>query len=303
MEENFLNSDNNQKKNLVCGFIGQGWIGKNYALDFEERGFSVVRYSNEPEFLGNKEKIASCDVVFIAVPTPTTPEGFDGSIVEEVLPLVGPGNIAVIKSTIIPGTTQSLQKKFPDIFILHSPEFLTEANARYDASHPKRNIIGIPADTEVFRAKAEIVLTLLPSAPYTKVMESAMAEFIKYAANSLLYTRVVFANVLYDMSQTLGLNWSTAKEALAADPRIGSSHLDPVHESGRGAGGHCFIKDFATFRELYENLVGDKEGLALLHGLEEKNNALLTSSNKDIPLLTSVYGESHLKKFKNLSQK
>ena len=55
------------------GFIGQGFIGKNYADDFERRGFEVIRYALEEPYRANKEKIRECDIVFIAVPTPTTP--------------------------------------------------------------------------------------------------------------------------------------------------------------------------------------------------------------------------------------
>ncbi len=95
------------------GFIGQGWIGKNYADDFERRGFSVTRYGLEGVFVHNREAIKKCDIVFIAVPTPTTPSGFDYSIVEEAVSLVGEGKIAVIKSTVLPGTTEEIQKKIP----------------------------------------------------------------------------------------------------------------------------------------------------------------------------------------------
>jgi UDP-N-acetyl-D-mannosaminuronate dehydrogenase len=77
------------KNNTKIGFIGQGWIGKNYADDFESRGFDVVRYSLEDEYVINKGLISGCDVVFIAVPTPTKNGVFDDSIVREALGLVG----------------------------------------------------------------------------------------------------------------------------------------------------------------------------------------------------------------------
>ncbi len=85
----------NDKPRIGC--IGQGWIGKQYADDFEHRGFEVIRYALEEAYKDNKDKIAECDIVFIAVPTPTTTAGFDDSIVRGVLPLVGIGKIAVIK--------------------------------------------------------------------------------------------------------------------------------------------------------------------------------------------------------------
>src|ERR1700733_12742025 len=109
------------EKKPTIGFIGQGWIGKHYADDFENRGFSVVRYAKEEPYAANKEKIKECDIVFIAVPTPTTPDGFDDSIVRNVISLVKDGTTVVIKSTILPGTTESIQKEHPKKTILHCP--------------------------------------------------------------------------------------------------------------------------------------------------------------------------------------
>jgi len=78
---------------------------------------------------------------------------------------------------------------------------------------------------------------------------------------------------------------------MAADKRIGRTHLDPIHKSGRGAGGHCFIKDFEAFRKLYTKEVGDTEGINLLEATINKNLKLLKDTNKDADLLRGVYGE------------
>lgn len=283
----------------LIGFIGQGFIGKNYADDFENRGFRVVRYARDPRFAGNREKLKECDIVFIAVPTPSTPKGFDYSIVRQVLHFVGQGKTAVIKSTILPGTTEALQKKFPEIFVFHSPEFLRERTATFDAAHPDRNIVGIPKNTPIYRAKAREVMRVLPRAPFERIMHVRDAELVKYGGNCFLYFKVIFSNVLYDLAARTGLQWNDVKEAIAADPRIGPSHMDPVHKSGhagkkeaggRGAGGHCFIKDFAAFSELYNKAVKDPLGRAILKTLETKNNQLLIKSRKDLDLLKSVYG-------------
>lgn len=273
------------------GFIGQGWIGKNYADDFEQRGFSIIRYAKESEYRNTKEDIATCDIVFIAVPTPTTEKGFDDSIVRLVIPLVGKGKVAVIKSTILPGTTESIQKEFPDVFVFHSPEFLTEATAAHDAMHPNRNIIGISNNTHEARAKAQEVLDVLPLAPFALICSSREAEMIKYAGNCWFYTKVVFVNLLYDLAKKLDCSWDVIRDAMAADPRIGRTHLDPVHKSGRGAGGHCFIKDFAAFEEMYNKMVDDPLGRAVLESIREKNIELLLKSNKDLDLLHETYGD------------
>ena len=203
----------NDTKKPLTGFIGQGWIGKNYADDFEHRGYDIVRYALEAPYNANKEKIAQCDIVLIAVPTPTTEKGFDDSIVRAVLPLVGTGKIAVIKSTLLPGTTEALQQAFPDRIILHSPEFLREAHAVEDAAHPDRNLIGIPKDTVEYRAAADAVLAVLPSAPFNKVMSAKAAELTKYAGNVFLSVKVVYANMLYDLATSMGLDYGEVKDA------------------------------------------------------------------------------------------
>jgi UDPglucose 6-dehydrogenase len=277
---------------MKLGFIGQGFIGKNYADDFESRGYTVVRYTRSEPFNKNKEALAECDIVFIAVPTPTTPDGFDATPVRGALALVGVGKIAVIKSTVLPGTTAAFQKEYPDRIILHAPEFLREATAAYDAAHPTRNIVGVAEDTDTAHAAAEAVLAILPEAPVTMVVASTESELIKYAANCFLHIKVVYANLLFDLGQKLGANWEHVKEGMGSDPRIGMSHLDVVGKDGaRGAGGHCFIKDFAALRELYEKaLPEEKESIEILKSLEDKNVSLLRSSNKDGDLLKGVYG-------------
>lgn len=287
---------------MKLGFIGQGWIGGNLADHFEERGFTTVRYAKEPAFEKNKDAIADCDIVFIAVPTPTTPQGFDASLIYSVLPLVGKGKSAVIKSTILPGTTDKFSADYPDIFLFHSPEFLREASVREDIDRPDRNIIGIPDShfsDMTWRAQADAIMDILPDAPYKSVCRAAEAELTKYGGNVFLAMKVVFMNILYDLSLEHNAGWSQVAENMAADPRIGTSHMQPVHQwehmgdakTARGAGGHCFIKDLAALRELYaKDRPDDEEGIALLRAFEEKNNRLLRDSGKDLDLLRGVYG-------------
>jgi nucleotide sugar dehydrogenase len=284
----------------TIGFIGQGWIGKHYADDFEMRGFDTVRYALEEPYVQNKEAIADCELVFIAVPTPTTKAGFDDTYVQDALRVVGKGQLAVIKSTITVGTTKRLQSLFPDLVIFHSPEFLREKSAAHDAANPDRNLIGIPQDTARNRQLAQEVLAVLPKAPYEQIMDSDDAELVKYAGNCFLYTKVLFMNILFDLVKASGGDWDKVREAMVHDPRIGDSHTEPVHNSGhdtsgktgvRGAGGHCFIKDFETFRLMYKDLVADGAGEALLNAKVEYNIQLLLQSNKDTDLLEGVYGD------------
>jgi UDPglucose 6-dehydrogenase len=280
------------------GFIGQGFIGKHMADDVEERGYTVVRYALEEPYNGNKDAIATCDIVFIAVPTPTTPNGFDSSALEAVLPYVGEGKIAVIKSTLLPGTTKRLQVQFPNITILHSPEFLREKTAREDTKSPARTIVGLPVHDEMHTEAANRVQSVLPVSPYQLVCSSDEAELIKYGGNCFLALKVVFMNMMYDAAKATGADYSVIVDAMQADPRIGTSHMNVVDQSGhpgsipgRGAGGHCFPKDLAALASWYEETIADDAmGTALWRAIEAKNNDLLRGSNKDLDLLRGIYG-------------
>lgn len=294
----------------LIGFIGQGFIGKSYADDFEARGYEIVRYSKE-RFAENKDKIADCDIVFIAVPTPSTPQGFDISIVESVLSLIGEGKTAVIKSTMVVGTTERLQKQFPGIFVFHSPEFLTEKTAAYDAAHPDRNIVGIPTDAyspelcAIAREKAVEVLETLPFAPMQTITGSREAELIKYGGNNWFVFKIMFMNILFDLCKSTGADYQKVIFGMSGDPRIGHTHLEAVHSGrvdanrtvGRGAGGHCFIKDFAALKEMVQTRlpIDDcaRNGLMLevLNSIEKLNLHLLNESNKDQDLVEGVYGK------------
>lgn len=274
----------------IIGFIGQGWIGKNYADDFEARGYSVVRYGLEPEYTANKEKIKECDFVFIAVPTPTKPTGFDLGSLRAVLRLVGEGKVAIIKSTVIPGSTKKLAQDFPHCTVIHSPEFLLEKTAAYNAAHPDRNVIGLPYFDEPHKIIARKILDVLPTAPYELICPSGEAELIKYAHNIHGYLQVVFANMLYDLGAAHGTDWERMKGAFAADPYMCDKYLNPIHKSGRGAGGGCFIKDFEAFIESYRESLSDTTGLQALEAIRNKNLQLLKDSDKDLEKIKEVYG-------------
>lgn len=283
----------------LIGFIGQGFIGKSYADDFEKRGFSVVRYDRRKPFVANKEKIKKCDLVFIAVPTPTTLKGFDANVVQSVIKLVGVGKIAVIKSTILPGTAKALQKKYPNRIILHSPEFLSELTAAKEAANPFSNIIGMAENSSRHKKAAEKVMAVLPKSPFNLICASEEAELFKYIHNASGYTQIVFFNLMYDLAKAVGADWRVIEPAIKADPFIPNRYSRPVHKSGRGAGGHCFIKDFEALAALYCKQFPNSRGCVLFRATVAKNKELLVESGKDLEILKNTYGneiiDSHSK--------
>lgn len=291
------------KKKLTIGFIGNGYVGKHIADDFEQRGHAVIRYALEAPFNKNKKAVSTCEIVFVAVPTPTTPRGFDGSIVDKALSYIKPGAIVVIKSTVTPGTTKRLQKKYPKLIVLFSPEFLREATAADDAAHPFAVIIGTPTSDDVHGRAATKVLEVMPDAPYREICGSTEAEMMKYAQNVMGYVNIVFFNLLHDVNSAVGGDWDVVRRLLASDPDTASRFANPVHKGGRGAGGSCLIKDFAAMRELHEKLiVNDKKAHALMRSMEAKNLELLIASSKTVDIVRAVYGDTLIKR-KKLSRK
>lgn len=290
----------------TIGFIGQGWIGRNLADNFERRGYKTVRYAKEQPYDQNLDKLKKADIIFIAVPTPTTPQGFDDSILRDAIKQASKGQTVVIKSTILPGTTDSIAEENPDIFVMHAPEFLRETSVKKDIEKPERNIIGIPSkhkDHPEWKKRAEAVLAVIPNAPYEVICAAPEAELIKYGGNNFFYVKVVYMNMLYELAQHHGASWDVIANSMVADSRIGASHMQPVHQmphldngvAGRGAGGHCFLKDFAALRFHYEDTFPEHAHMrSLLRAFEATNNQLLRSTNKDQDLLEAVYGDDVL---------
>jgi len=121
------------------------------------------------------------------------------------------------------------------------------------------------------------------------------AELFKYLRNCFFYTKVIYMNLVYDLSKNLGCRWEVLREIMANDPWIGNMHIDPVHKTGRGAGGECFIKDLAALRKFYQQNLNDEKADKIFSALEEKNVELLLKSQKDLNLLKGVYGEEIIK--------
>jgi UDP-glucose 6-dehydrogenase len=280
---------------MKIGCIGQGFVGKNIADNLEQRGYTVVRYALEPEYQANAAAIADCEIVFIGVPTPSTPEGFDYSIVQNVLALVADGSVAVVKSTLLPGTTKKLQDLYPNKIVLFSPEFLCENTAAYDVAHPIMNIIGLSDDTAGHRKAAESVQSTFPVSEHNFIVSAEAAELFKYAHNLNGYFRVILANLLFEVGEKVGAHWADVKAMMDSDVMMSPYYNTPVHKGGRGAGGNCFVKDMAAFRHLYtERVQEDLAGLEVLRSLEKKNLELLQSTGKSKEIIEGVYGKHNL---------
>ncbi len=255
---------------FTIGIMGSaGMVGGAVKRYFEKRGvkpFCFDKYKNE----GSLDEVNKADIIFVCVPTPydEAAGGFDLSFVKNAIFSFSGEKIVVIKSTVLPGTTNALQTEFPQHRFLFNPEFLTQSSADNDMSFPDRQIVGY---TEKSYNAAGTVIRVLPLAPFERVVPAKEAEMIKYFGNTWFSAKVVFANQIYDLCTQLGIDYDIVKESVAADKRIGPSHLEIFHGGYRGYGGACLPKDTRALIQY-----GEKVGVQmdLLKKVEEINNHL-----------------------------
>jgi UDPglucose 6-dehydrogenase len=201
----------------------------------------------------NFAEVDSADLVFVCVPTPYhLDSGFDCGAIEQTVAALGGSKTIVIKSTVLPGTTDRLQALHPRHRILFNPEFLREGQAEQDFFEPDRQIVGFSRRWD--REFANALMDLLPAAPYEALVPARAAEMVKYATNAFLALKVIFANELFDLSSALGIDYADVRAGLGADARVGLSHLDVNDRGYRGYGGKCLPKDTMSLIDLARDL-------------------------------------------------
>lgn len=192
------------------------------------------------------------NVYFVCLPTPMYEDGTaDVSIVAGVLnelASVDGKRVAVVKSTIPPGTTERWNELFKTtgLRIVFNPEFLTEANALDDMRNQDRIVLGGPRPW--INSVRQIFQSAFPKVPVVKT-SSTTAEMVKYVTNCFLATKVAFANEIAQVCEALdarggNIDYDKVVEYARLDKRLGSSHWSvPGPDGSRGFGGHCFPKD------------------------------------------------------------
>jgi len=237
---------------MQTAIIGAGVVGQALANVLD----NPIIY-DPPKGLNNLAKLNTAEIIFICVPTPYKGK-CDISLVDKSISILEGNKIVVIKSTVIPGTTEKMQKKYPQHKIFFNPEFLTEKNAFEDMKNPDRQIVGYLGNEYEL---AKEILELLPKTSYNAIIGATTAEMIKYYTNCFLALKVAFANQIYDLCEKMGIDYQEVKKGLVADKRIGKTHLDIFVEGKRGFGGKCFPKDTKALLKFSQQ---KKVGLTIL---------------------------------------
>lgn len=226
--------------------------------------------------------VAHGDVQFIAVGTPPDEDGSaDLKYVTAAARNIGKymTNFKVIvdKSTVPVGTADLVSKAIADELdvrkenveysVTSNPEFLKEGAAIADFMNPDRIVIGHEKNANGVKAKGmmeDVYQTFSNNGCKIFWMDVRSAEFTKYAANSMLATRISFMNDLANLADLLSVDIEAVRQGIGSDPRIGPSFL----LAGCGYGGSCFPKDVQALTKTAQN---HGYQLRILQAVEEVN--------------------------------
>lgn len=236
---------------MKLGIVGYGYVGK--AIE----SFLLRKYKKEQIFIYDPctdfnteietNNINHCDITFICVPTNEKQTGeCDISVVDYTVNWVK-SKLLVIKSTVPPGTTEELSKKY-NKRIVFSPEFVGET--KYGDSHLNFGMNLIHQSHYIFGGNLENTTELVnlykgiagPDKEYIQT-ESKVAELTKYTLNSFFFTKLIFFYDFHEYCKKINVDTNTVRELVTLDPRINKWHTTVFEENEKPVGGKCLPKD------------------------------------------------------------
>ena len=232
----------------TIGVIGNGFVGNAVAKGFENHLDVLIYDLDDTRSTHSYEDTLQCDFVFVCLPTPMIDaEGgrCNLSILDKFFKEASEVNTQatfIIKSTVPIGTTERLCNEYPNMNIIHNPEFLTAANAEYDFVNADRHVFG--GSSNLVSSVAKMYQSIFPSIPIIK-MKSTESECVKYFANCFLAAKVMIFNEMKMLCNELGdVSYDNIMDGVCSDDRIGHSHTHvPGPDGDYGLGGTCFPKD------------------------------------------------------------
>ncbi len=272
--------------NVTCVDVDEKKIEKlnNGIIPIYEPGLEDIYKKNVEKgrlvFTTNlSESIENADALFIAVGTPPDEDGsadlkYVLGVAREIGKHMDHYMVIATKSTVPVGTSKKVKEaileelekrnvKIP-FDVASNPEFLKEGNAVVDFLKPDRIVIGTESERAQKVMKKLYKPFLLNGHPIV-FMDITSSEMTKYAANSMLATKISFINEIANLCEIVGADVESVRKGIGSDPRIGNKFIYP----GTGYGGSCFPKDVqALIRTADEN----KYSLEILKAVERVNN-------------------------------
>lgn len=278
--------------NVTCVDIDENKISalQNGKIPIYEPGLEEMVIRNQKEGrLDFTTQLASCinnvDIVFSAVGTPPDEDGsadlrYVINVARDFGRNVMKYAVLVTKSTVPVGTAQKIKAVIQEELdkrgvkipfdVASNPEFLKEGAAIQDFMSPDRVVVGIESErskelmSKLYRPfllnNFRVIFTDIPS-----------AEMIKYAANSMLATRISFMNDIANLCELVGANVNMVRKGIGSDTRIGNKFL----YSGCGYGGSCFPKDVKALIKTADKYGYSMSVLKAVESVNEKQKTVL----------------------------
>lgn len=240
---------------MRIGIVGVGVVGGAVRYGMEKLGHDVRVH--DPRLGTRLADVVESEVVYVCVPTPSAPDGScDTSIVREVvgdLAAIRYRGVVALKSTVEPGTTDSLAKLYPKLTLAFVPEFLRERHAVTDfvENHDVLVVGAYDADAAqlVIRSHGNLPRQIVVTRP-------TAAEFCKLFNNAYNATLVVFANAFAEICGACGESYAEVKAAMVQRDHIVDRYLD-CNDRFRGFAGMCLPKDLRALAALRTSMLGD----------------------------------------------
>lgn len=231
--------------------------------------FGIEDYYDLKGMTLNLEELSQKKYIFVCLPTQPKDDGYDVepiyNIIKQVDSYPDNGRIFILRSTVIPGTTDKLVSKL-GVRMVYNPEFLTMSTIDDDTFNPDIVVCGSKNEDWCLEL-VSLYLDHVKNHPSMIITDTKEAEMIKLAINVFYATKVVFANQLYDICEGAGIKYDVVKNAMYQRKWIGRNHLSAVYNGKRGAGGNCLTKDLNAFnrhfREQFFELVQHINGSLL----------------------------------------
>jgi UDPglucose 6-dehydrogenase len=230
------------------------------------------------------DAITDCEVTFLALPTPSRADGsIDSSIIESGARSVGKAlagseeeHLVVIKSTVVPGTTEEIlipaieegmgEPVGERVRVGVNPEFLREGTAVTDFLEPDKVVFGTSDQWSNDRLSAVFSPLIERANPVVFEASVREAEMIKYANNAFLASKISLINELGNICKEFGVDAYRVADAIGLDERIGEQFL----RSGVGWGGSCFPKDVDALRAAARSVGYEPELLDAVVGVNNR---------------------------------
>lgn len=238
---------------MNVGIIGKGTVGSAVYEGFRRLGHDLSVY--DPKITQSQmSDVLHTDLVYVCVPTDSTEQGLcDISIVDQVcqeLNLIEYQGLVCIKSTVIPGTTDQLIQKYPNIRMCVVPEFLRAASALGDFINDHDVLVIGAYQKEYF----DLIKISHGHYPKTTIcVTPAAAEMTKYFHNVHNAMEITFANVINGMCKQLNIDYQQVYAAVTKRSNINGTYLRAGDQWG-AFGGHCLPKDTLALHKLQNQL-------------------------------------------------